>query len=365
MPGVIDLKAEVLNSSVCTLCGACLDWCPYLKNLDDHLVMPFDCNVKDGRCYNVCPRTFTDWHEMKESFLTSTPDSLELGAFMAIYKVKSSEPLAGQQDGGTVSSLIKTVLETDQAQVALLTGVVDHITPLSFLCNDPSSIEKAAGSRFLAAPGLRKLTEASQSGVTKLLVVGRPCQVQAIRKYQKNSPDKKPMGIISIGLFCMWSLSWRFKDYLQETFPGLGVEKITIPQHGVELATDQGTKVLPTDKVKDFIRPGCGYCLDMTSELADISVGAFEAETGWNTVIVRNLQGAALLQNALEKGYLIIKKYPEQELSGLQLASLNKKARNLKLLKEAVDNNRLPAYIDLSQKEYTEILAYAEGMVKS
>lgn len=364
MPGGIDLKAEVLNASSCTLCGACLDWCPYLKNLTDHLVMPFDCNLKDGRCYAICPRTFTDWQRYRETYLHDAPYSPELGAYTAIYKVKSATPLDGQQDGGTVSNLAKTALEQDLVQTILLTGTEDNITPFSFLGTCAEDIDKAAGSRFLASPGLRKINEASQKGVQKMLVVGRPCQIQALRKYQDYC-DQPGIDIVSIGLFCLWSLSWSFKDYLQETYPGLEIEKITIPQHGVEVLTNAGSKVLPTEKVKEFIRPGCAYCLDMTSELADISVGAFEAEPSWNTVIVRTPQGLRLLESAVDKGYLILEDYPEQELQGLKRASINKKARNLKVLKEAVDNGKLKAFVDLSQLEYEEILTCAEGMVKS
>ncbi|MEN6328180.1 MAG: Coenzyme F420 hydrogenase/dehydrogenase, beta subunit C-terminal domain [Syntrophomonas sp.] len=365
MPGGIDLKTEVLNSSSCTLCGVCLDWCPYLKSLEHHLVMPFACKVQDGRCYSVCPRTFTDWQEIKASFMPDTPDSLEMGAFNAVYKVKSVNSLDGQQDGGTVSSLIKTALEETMVQAALLTGSDDNISPSSFLTADTADIEKAAGSRFLAAPGLRKITEAVQKGIKKMLVVGRPCQVQALRKYQKNHPADAPTEFISIGLFCMWSLSWTFKDYLQNTYPGIDIKKISIPQHGVEVLCSDGIKALSTEKVKEFVQAGCSYCLDMTSELADISVGAFEAEPGWNTVLVRTPQGAALLQRAVDKGYLKLEEYPQKDLDGLKRASLNKKARNLKLLQDAVDHGRLKPFVDLSQPQYTEILAYAEGMVKS
>lgn len=366
MPGGIELKTEVLNSSACTLCGACLDWCPYLKNLEDNLVMPFACPVQDGRCYSVCPRTFTDWQEINAAVFQSAPYTIELGTFAAIYKVRSVDSLNGQQDGGTVSHLVKTALEENEVQAALLTASDDNITPTSLLAATAVDVEKAAGSRFLAAPGLRKLNEAAQKGIEKLLVVGRPCQVQALRKYQiKPATDNSPVQILSIGLFCMWSLSWTFKDYLEKTYPGIIIDKISIPQHGVEITSSQGTKVLPTEKVKEYIQPGCSYCLDMTSELADISVGAFEAEAGWNTALVRTPAGAALLQKAVDKGYLILEEYPEQEIQGLKRASLNKKARNLRLIKGAVNDGRLKAFIDLSQPEYEQILVQAEGMVNS
>ena len=48
--------------------------------------------------------------------------------------------------------------------------------------------------------------------------------------------------------------------------------------------------------------PTCGYCFDMTSEFADISVGSVEGLEGWNTVIIRTENGAELMDMAKAKG---------------------------------------------------------------
>ena len=90
----MQLKTEVLATSTCALCGACLDWCPYLKNLEDHLVLRFDCPVTEqGRCYSVCPRTFTDWQAINDRFLsvlTMTP----IWSFQTVYRVKAASQFA-------------------------------------------------------------------------------------------------------------------------------------------------------------------------------------------------------------------------------------------------------------------------------
>ncbi|HPT69472.1 MAG TPA: hypothetical protein PKW50_04940, partial [Syntrophomonas sp.] len=69
MPGGTELKNEVLASSTCALCGACLDWCPYIANLEIPLDLRFDCNVAEGRCYSVCQRTFTEWQTISAKYL--------------------------------------------------------------------------------------------------------------------------------------------------------------------------------------------------------------------------------------------------------------------------------------------------------
>ncbi|MGE5396975.1 MAG: Coenzyme F420 hydrogenase/dehydrogenase, beta subunit C-terminal domain [Chitinophagales bacterium] len=364
MSGGYQLKTEVLSGPACSLCGACLDWCPYLKNIEDHLVMSFDCFTQDGRCYSGCPRTFTDWGKVSEQFLGTELENSDIGPVKSVYKVKGVKPPGGKQDGGTVSTLVKTVLNNKLAEAALITGSDDNLTPTAVLTDDLQEMEKAAGSRFLAAPSMRKLAEAKAKGIKSLVAVGRPCQVQALRKMQFNRPAETPEnGVISIGLFCMWSLSWKFKAYLQQEWPGCKVERVAIPQHGLEVTTDQGVKLLATEKARKFIRPGCSYCWDMTSELADISVGAFEAESGWNTVLVRTAKGQELLDLAKNNGELVVEDYPAAELERLKQASFNKKARALKELQTAFENNRLVPFIDLQNACYQNVLARAEGKV--
>lgn len=364
MPGGMELKNEVLSSSTCALCGACLDWCPYIANIEDHLVMRFDCNISEGRCYSGCPRTFADWRQISGKYLSDTPQNIEIGPYFKAYKVKAAKAVEGQQDGGTVSHLVKTVMEDELAQTVLLTGSDDHITPQPFLASELDDIGKAAGSRFLASPGMRKIIEARKSMARKLAVVGRPCQIQALRKLDYNRrPDQPQMEVISIGLFCMWSLGWDFKDYLRKEFPGEEILRLGIPQHGFVVTTDKGEHTLPLDEVKKFIKPGCNYCLDMTAELADISVGAFEAEKGWNTVIIRSQKGQELFDKALNKNYLVCEEYPQDELKRLQGASIGKKTRNLNYVQEAFDQGVKP-FIDLNSEVYSQVRKLAEGMVK-
>ncbi|NLB52208.1 MAG: hypothetical protein GX808_04630 [Syntrophomonadaceae bacterium] len=364
MPGGMELKNEVLASSTCALCGACLDWCPYIANIEDHLVLRFDCNVPDGRCYAVCPRTFADWQAISKKYLPDAPENIEIGPYFKAYKVKAPIGIEGQQDGGTVSHLVKTLMEDQLAETVLLTGSDDHITPEPFLSSEISEIKKAAGSRFLASPGMRKLIEAQARNVKKFAVVGRPCQIQALRKLDYNrKPDTPAMDVISIGLFCMWSLGWDFKNYLQREFPGEEILSIAIPQHGFEVTTDKGIHEVPFEEVKKFIRKGCDYCLDMTSELADISVGAFEAEKGWNTVLIRSKKGQELFDKSVSRGFLIFEEYPEAELERLKGASIGKKMRGLSAAQEAFDRGVKP-FVDLNSEMYTNVKKLAEGKVE-
>lgn len=362
MPGGNQLKAEVLAASSCSLCGACLNWCPYLKNLEDKLVMVFDCTAEEGRCYEICPRTMTDWGEISRHFFGEVTAEPEIGTVRDVYKAKSIRAWAGQQDGGVVSSLVSVALSSGMNKAALLTGGKDGLTPSPFVTFDPSEVAKAAGSRFLASPGLKHLNEAAKAGES-LIVVSRPCQVQALRKMQYKRPSDLPGEVTVIGLFCMWSLSWDFRGYLKSTYPGRRVKKVTIPQHGVKVFTDGETVEIDTETVRQFVRQGCRYCLDLTSELADISVGALESEAGYNTVIVRSERGQRLVDAALKSEAIVLAPYPPAEFERLKAASHNKKFRALKAIRAGVSEGRLIPFIDMDAEPYVSIEQRGERKV--
>ena len=47
------------------------------------------------------------------------------------------------------------------------------------------------------------------------------------------------------------------------------------------------------------VRSGCGFCDDLVSRLADISVGSIGSPDGYSTVIVRSERGEKLLEAAV------------------------------------------------------------------
>lgn len=359
MPGGMELKNDVLAGQACSLCGACLDWCPFIKNIEDRIAIAFDCICQEGRCYKICPRTMTDWEEIGALFTEG--ESSDAGNVMEHWKVRALKPAAGRQDGGTVSALVETALSAVKGSVALLTGA-DGLIPKARLIRHPEETGLSAGSRFLSAPSFRKLAEASRTGTEMLTAVGRPCQIQALRKLQANKPDAFGT-VTAIGLFCMWSLSWRFKEVIERAVPSELVKRVTIPQHGIEVETDRGTFSIPTEEARTLTSPGCAFCLDMTAELADISVGALEIEAGWNTVLIRSRNGKDLFDKALTQGMIEAFPYPIEEFARLAGASRGKKARAVGAISAAAEAGRLKPFVDLTKSQYQAVMANQEGQV--
>ena len=65
----------------------------------------------------------------------------------------------------------------------------------------------------------------------------------------------------------------------------------------------------------------------MTAEFSDVSVGVLEGRTDMNTLVVRTERGAALVDEAVKEGWLVIEEMPAENLEHLIWAAGNKKRR--------------------------------------
>jgi len=216
---------------------------------------------------------------------------------------------------------------------SLTTGDADGF-PRGIIAGSPAEVLACAGSRYQASASLEAFNRCAKDGVSKLGVVGLPCQVQSLAQ-AKASPlsreEHRESAALVLGLFCTWALSHRpFKLFLREE--GLAETRRTYdipppPANVFQVFTPSGTREYPLDRVRPFVQAGCALCPDMTAERADLSVGAVEGMDGWNTLIVRSSKGKDLVDRAIEKGVVEIAELPPENLDHLIEASLNKRKR--------------------------------------
>lgn len=147
------------------------------------------------------------------------------------------------------------------------------------------------------------------------------------------------MGDFIIGLLCTWALSPRsFQKEMKLRFGNRRVLKYDIPPppaNRLEVFFENQQKVeIPLDEIRPLINPGCHTCLDMTSEFADVSVGAAEGFPGWNTVILRSKKGKILFDKLVGKGVIEAKPLPKKNIQHLSEASAMKKKRALNAINQ-------------------------------
>lgn len=325
------LKQEVLDTGLCTSCGACTGYCPYIKTFGERVAVIHDCKLADGACYRVCPRVYTRYDDLRQAvFGPAAGNDPVLGTHSAIYFARASDKSIRTrgQYGGVVTALAGFAFTRGFTDCTLLTGGGPS-GPKPVLATDESGIQACAGSKYTAVPTLTLFHQAVKENYSKIGVVGRACQATAARKLQREQAAGGERLTLVIGLFCFWSLEPEFYSYLRDKQLD-GVTRMDIPVGGAVFSSEERQVMVPLDEIRPFIREACQTsCFDPLSELADISVGSTEHDPGWNTLIVRSSAGKRLVEAAAAGGAIELKPYPAGLLPALTSAVLQKKRRVL------------------------------------
>ena len=329
--GAAGLRKEVLNPGLCTVCGACVGYCPYIKTFGEQVAIIHDCKVCDGVCYRLCPRSFTDYEMLRHSVFEDADFDPVLGTHTSLYfaRAKEAEIRSRGQYGGVVTALALFAMQQGLIDCALVAGGVPSGAQ-PFLCSSSEHILESAGSKYTAVPPLSLFQEAVRNDFQRIGVVGRPCQVTACRKMQQEKEINGQRLALVIGLFCFWSLSAGIYSFLKEK--GLGnCSRMDIPKDGVDFRQENGEQIkIPLEEIRPYIKDTCLACYDPLSELADVSVGSTEQYPGWNTLVVRTQKGKQLVEAASAVGVIELQTYPLERLPLLRQAVFQKKQRVLK-----------------------------------
>ncbi len=362
------LESRVIQKDLCTSCGACLSLCPYLQSWHGRLVKLDNCDLAEGRCFAYCPRTRVDLEAIHQEVFGQKYLNVEIGLFKQVKMARASSPDLRKkgQTAGVVSALMEFALRHGFIHGAVLTHrSADHL-PHGRVIRRAEEILSCAGSSYVAGPTLQALNQGPWEETERIGVVGTPCQVIAARKMHLSSLKKSAFidrTTLIIGLFCTWALTYEpFMSYLKTRVNGARIQKLDItppPERLLKVMTEDGhTWDVPIDEIRPFIRKTCGICLDMTSELSDLSVGTVEGIQGWNTVITRSDLGEEILSRAEAAGIVESQPLPEENLKHLKEASLLKKQRALLTLKERGELE--DGYILLSREWIERILSEAK-----
>ncbi len=360
LKGPKELKEDVIDTGQCTTCGLCLGLCPYLDERGENVAFLSDCRGDQGRCFALCPRTDTDLESLRNIYFPNETTDPVLGPYQSIWMARAVDnSIRGKgQYGATITALTLFGLETDRLDAALLTrwpsNSQEPFLPEPVVAKTPEQVLAAAGSKYTACPTLKVLDKTIREEAERLLVVGRPCQVLALRKRTQIDDPTFPKERIAliIGLFCMWSLSYReFRQMIGPLLRPGKLHRMDVPKGRFIVESDEGPLDLPHDSVRALSRQACQSCYDFTSELADLSVGSTEWKDDWNTLIIRSDAGQAFLEAAAEQGRLEIKPLPEERTALLREASFNKKQRVLECLEQRARQEGKKSYLQISKKE--------------
>ena len=356
---------EVRARRLCAGCGACSGLCPYHVPYRGRMVTLDECTLAQGRCYAFCPRTPVDLDLLSQAVFGTPYAAGELGTAKEVMISRAAHDAlrSRAQYGGTVSTLVAFALRSGVIDTAVLTTSDAGMLPSGRAVRDEAGVLDCAGSNFVASPTLQTFNREAAGDAQRIGVVATPCQALALAK-MRASPLENRSNIdklkLVIGLFCTWSLRYEdFSRFLSERVPLDQIVKVDIPPppaNVFEVYTDSTRLTIPLDQVRTFTRATCNYCLDMTSEFADLSVGAAEGIEGWNTVIVRSEAGAKLVETARTAGVLEVAALPGTSLEHLKEAALLKKKRALSNIAENTGSRDDLLYLEPSRQALAALL---------
>ncbi|MGD8738918.1 MAG: Coenzyme F420 hydrogenase/dehydrogenase, beta subunit C-terminal domain [Desulfobacterales bacterium] len=347
--GSNELLEDVHKRELCIGCGACVDICPYFKNYKGKTARLFPCTLEQGRCYAYCPKAEVDLDALSQAIRGVPYDGSPLGDYREVLAARAGGKMkkGAFQSGGTVTALLTFALKTGLIDAAALTDR-QALTPVPRIVTDWQDVARCASSKFMAAPTLSSVNLAVRQGYQSIGVVGTPCQMMAVAQMKSNplaeEAHKVPLSL-TVGLFCNWSLDTRqLIDLLSEKLDISGIAGMDIPPPPANilvLDTTGGRVEISLSEIKPLIPHTCFVCPDMTSELADVSVGMFEGRPGWNTLILRSAKGAELIGHARGEGFIETEDFPAQNLKHLSRAAADKKDRSLRtLIRRELINNK-------------------------
>lgn len=316
----------------------CLGLCPHIEEKEETVAFLSDCKAARGRCWTVCPRTETDLRSLRDRFLPSLPEDYVLGRHRSVWLAQAGQTSVRRrgQYGATVSALAIFGLETGRLDAALLAGWANDpsrpLLPRPVVARSRREVLEAAGSKYTGCPTLSRLDDAVRREAKRLLVVGRPCQMVALRKRTLIEDESFPRERIAlaIGLFCMWAVPYKsLRSLVEPALDGRPPERIDIPQGRFIVTAGGKVRAFSHDAVRDMARPACRLCCDFTAEFADLSVGSTEWKEDWNTLIVRSEPGIRFVEAAEAAGAVRLRPFPAERLRMLREAAYNKKRRAL------------------------------------
>jgi len=333
---------EIVELGLCNGCGTCYSVCPQsaitIKENSRLGILFAETNkekcVNCSKCVMVCPAT--------EIISFSLPRSKLIGKYnKLLYGYSLDNNLRYRaSSGGIVSTLLRYLIENDIIGGFVLVRPSEK-TPFlhePFISNDINDIYKYAGTRYFPI-SVNKILKEIKSRKGRFAIIGTPCQIQGISKYEMLDPQIKTKIYIKIGFFCggapnlnaykYYMFAHGIKDKgLKSIYRGVGW-----PGHNV-FEYSNGKKILKPRRPKNFLdrvyhiisffpifaQRRCLLCIDRFSSFADISVGDAwldrfkNDEKGISLIITRNNKIDEILLKMKKEKYIYFDNISEAEL---------------------------------------------------
>ena len=353
---------SIVDNDLCTGCGVCTYVCPDdalgMARSEDGFLVPqlvAKCGG-DGKCLEVCPFNISPRGEIKDEdglaslFLADAEKHHpKIGSYTGIYAGHSLTYRLSSSSGGVGTYVVNRLLSGN---------IVDHVLaveqgdgPEGFyhyaVISDESDVLKGSKTRYYPVTLADVLSKLDELG-GRVGIVGVACFVKAVRLAQYNDPLLKEKISFLIGIICGGLKSSFFTEYLGER-AGVSRQSINKPSYREKdirsTASDYSftcenvnSKKVHTIKMVDvgdmwgtglFKANACDFCDDVSTELADISIGDAWLEPfvndghGANVIVTRSALAEEIIQRGLADRELQLEQISLQKFLSSQSGSFN------------------------------------------
>lgn len=359
----ISLIKNVVDNDMCIGCGVCSTQCRrdsikikmnqfgfYTANIVGDC--DSDCNCTSIK---VCPfnpnpnESVKTEREIANIFLTDAEKQHEkLGKYINTYVGYSVKNRLTSSSGGIATYILMELMRSRAIQhvisVSSINGSSGHYEyTISSTVSDLVSSAKTKYYPATLADALKNITKLNG----KVAIVGVACFIKAIRLAQIQDPIFSKKIFFLIGIICGGVKSAFFSEYLASK-AGVSPDEFSHPEFRVKdlnsNAGDYSYSCLDRNNIEHLIKMrlvgdmwgtglfkanACDYCDDVTSELADISLGDAWLEPfikdgrGTNVLITRSNFADNIIKKGMENGTLVIDELPERNFLASQQGSFN------------------------------------------
>ncbi|NIA44658.1 MULTISPECIES: Coenzyme F420 hydrogenase/dehydrogenase, beta subunit C-terminal domain [Providencia] len=356
-----NLITSVVETGLCIGCGACTFQCKN-KSLEMHWneygflqprkVKP--CN-EHCDCIKVCPFnpnpdiTVKTENELATIFITdSTNHHIKIGKYTSTYAGYSNQYRMSSSSGGIATYIFSKLLEKNIVDKILIVRAGESKENFYEYSVITSADDLLVSSKTRYYPvtlstALNKLDELDGN----IAVVGVGCFLKSIRLLQQYNPDLKERIKFLVGIICGGIKSKFFTEYLatktktpliELNSPEFRIKDPNGTANNYSFGCKNDKNELHSIKMRTlgdmwgtglFKAKACDFCDDVTTELADISLGdawlnPYQQDgRGTNVVVTRSALSEQLIQDGVQSSELTIEPLSLEKFLQSQSGSYN------------------------------------------
>lgn len=351
------VETEIWRKGICNGCGTCAGCCPTkaidmkrIQGVYAPIVNDSHCNGCK-LCIEVCP-VIADFKSLNKLVFGQHPDEIPLGNYINCYVGYSTNPQIrwNSSSGGLTTTLLTFALKNGIIDGAITTKMNKKkpLEPEVTIARSEAEIIESSKSKYCPVCANAEIANVFPKN-EKYAIVGLPCHIQGVRKAETVLKKLNSKITLHIGIFCLHNITFKGTDLLIEK---IGLQRGEIkrldyrgegwPGKVSIKLKNGGTKSLSYPSIWSalfgsfFFTPfPCTLCHDMTSELADISLGDAwlpelkDNKKGISMVITRTERGENILKNAANKGKIKVKQIGKEKVIEAHKLGIYFKKRNL------------------------------------